>query len=85
MEIEFDPAARKGLRGLPRKIAHNMIVRLEEIAADPKGLATRQHANVKDFGGGMYRVRVGDWRAMFQVQDDTLIVTNIGHRREIYR
>jgi mRNA interferase RelE/StbE len=33
------------------------------------------------------RVRLGDYRIVYQVQDDQLVVLviDIGHRREIYR
>jgi len=35
----------------------------------------------------LYRVRVGDYRILYQVQDAILVVlvVEIGHRREIYR
>lgn len=35
----------------------------------------------------LYRVRVGDYRIVYQVQDAILVVlvVQIGHRREIYR
>ena len=35
----------------------------------------------------LYRVRVGDYRIVYQIQDAVLVVlvVQIGHRREIYR
>ena len=35
----------------------------------------------------LYRIRVGDYRIIYQIQDQILIVLviKIGHRREIYR
>jgi mRNA interferase RelE/StbE len=35
----------------------------------------------------LYRIRVGQYRIVYQVQDETLtvLVLSIGHRREIYR
>ena len=32
-----------------------------------------------------YRMRVGDWRALFEVADDRVVVYRILHRREAYR
>jgi len=34
---------------------------------------------------GSYRYRVGDYRIIFDVEDDTIVVIAIGHRREIYK
>ena len=37
--------------------------------------------------GELYRVRVGDYRIVYQIQDAVLVVLVVqsGHRREIYR
>jgi mRNA interferase RelE/StbE len=36
---------------------------------------------------GNYRLRVGDWRVVFALRDDVLVilVLRVGHRREVYR
>ncbi len=34
---------------------------------------------------GHRRLRVGDWRVIYRVDRDTVIVLKIGHRREVYR
>jgi mRNA interferase RelE/StbE len=38
-------------------------------------------------GDDLYRVRVGDYRVVYQIQDRALVVlvVNVGHRREVYR
>jgi mRNA interferase RelE/StbE len=38
-------------------------------------------------GKGLWRVRVGDWRIIYQIRDDELVVLIIAvaHRREVYR
>ncbi|WP_083640881.1 type II toxin-antitoxin system RelE family toxin [Corynebacterium stationis] len=38
-------------------------------------------------GSGEYRIRVGSYRVVYEIQDKQLIilVLNVGHRREIYR
>jgi len=35
----------------------------------------------------MYRIRVGDYRIVYQVRDEALmiLVVKIGHRRDVYR
>ncbi len=34
---------------------------------------------------GTYRYRVGDYRVIFDLDGDTIVVLRVGHRREIYR
>jgi len=36
---------------------------------------------------GNYRLRVGDWRIVYALRDDVLVVLvlRVGHRREVYR
>ncbi|MBC8254135.1 MAG: type II toxin-antitoxin system RelE/ParE family toxin [Ardenticatenia bacterium] len=34
---------------------------------------------------GTYRFRVGDYRVIFDVEDDKVIILRVGHRRDIYR
>ncbi len=85
MNVVFSPVARKALRSLPNRDAEALIARLKAIAADPVGLGSRRHPNVKDFGDGLFRARHGDWRAIFTLDETTLTVLKIGHRREIYR
>lgn len=38
-------------------------------------------------GSDLYRLRVGDWRVVYALRDDVLmvLVVRIGHRREVYR
>jgi len=34
---------------------------------------------------GTYRFRMGDYRVIFDVDDDKIVVLRVGHRRDIYR
>jgi len=38
-------------------------------------------------GGELYRIRSGDYRIIYQIRDDRLVVlvVIVGHRREVYR
>lgn len=43
------------------------------------------HGDVKRLKGrDGARLRVGDWRVIFYVEGDTIVVAAVGHRREIY-
>ncbi|HEY4501480.1 MAG TPA: type II toxin-antitoxin system RelE/ParE family toxin [Candidatus Paceibacterota bacterium] len=34
---------------------------------------------------GLYKLRVGDYRAVYAVRADSIIIEEVGHRRDIYR
>ena len=58
---------------------------LTPLGDDPR----RPDANVKELAGyeDRYRLRVGDYRVIYDVTDKQLVilVVGVGHRREIYR
>ena len=60
-----------------------MLDAIEELAIDPRPPGCIQLKG----GSGEYRVRVGDYRIIYEVQDGELIVLvlRLGHRREVYR
>jgi mRNA interferase RelE/StbE len=82
-QVEFEPAARRELRGLDKPVQERILKSLAGLAADP-----RAAPNVKALQGQPgYRLRVGDWRVIYTLQDDvvTVLVIRIAHRREAYR
>lgn len=81
--VHIKTGARKQLAMLPRAIQVRVDGRIRELAKDP-----RPHASVKLEGeDNLFRVRVGDYRIVYEVHDDVLIVLviRIGHRRDVYR
>ena len=78
-QVEYSELALRNLRALPKTIAAQIIRKISRLE---KGL----HGNIKrlqkaDFG---YRLRMGDYRILFDVQRDRLLVQRIGHRKDIY-
>lgn len=55
---------------------------LARLARDPYA-----SPSVKALHGGGYRLRVGDWRVIYTLRDDALVVLvlRVGHQREVYR
>ena len=69
---------------MPKRDAVAMMKRLHAIAEGPFG----QHAGAERMKGGVaFRLRQGDWRAIYRVDRATqqVIVDTVGHRREVYR
>ena len=78
----FRESVAKDLRGLPRADVTRILARIEQLAIDPRG-AGCQKLSIQE----RYRVRQGDYRIVYEIRDDVLIVTvvKVGHRREVYR
>ena len=83
--LEFDAAAWRQLRKLPRSAGERILVGLEQVAAleNPR---QRGKALVGE-RTGYWRYRIGDYRVIAKIEDGRMVilVVAIGHRREIYR
>lgn len=82
-DIELTRAARRDLENLPRNVLKRVDARILALAADPRPRGAKKLAGPE----GFLRLRVGDYRIIYQVEEDRLVVlvVRIGHRREIYR
>jgi len=76
------PSAIKELEALPTKDRRKIITRIEGLASEP-----RPHACEKLSGLDQYRVRQGDYRVVYSVDDDVkvVLVVKVGRRRDVYR
>ncbi len=82
--ILFAKQADKALRKMPRKMAQLIRQKLEQLAENPLA----RNPNVTRLQGRPgYRLRVGDWRVIYEVEDDRLIilVLRIAPRGGVYR
>jgi len=81
--VEVKRNARKSLLGLPQAYRIRIGEAIDALASDPRKPGTRKLAG----SDCLYRLRVGDYRVIYEVQDDCLIIVviKIGHRREVYR
>jgi len=81
-EISFLASARKQLRAIEPSMSQRLGARIDALADDP-----RPPSATKLVGSEYWRVRVGDYRVVYDIHDDELIVlvVRIAHRREVYR
>lgn len=69
-KIEYTREALKALRALPRNLQTGIVGKIEQLAANPF-----EAINVKKLvGRDGYRLRVGDWRVIYEVHGDRLVI-----------
>ncbi len=81
-EIELSRPAVKALKKLPRHISARIFRKIGLLAADP-----RPEGAKKLVGSASYRIRVGDYRVVYDIHDGvlTVLVVAVGHRKDVYR
>jgi len=79
--IELRPAAARSLRKLDPQARRRVQGAIALLAQDPRPPAARALQ-----GRPGLRVRVGDYRIIYTVEDDVLLVlvVRLGHRRDVY-
>lgn len=82
-EVLIDQSAKRQLKKLSAQVLAQLAPMIEKLGQDPRPLGAKKLQGSDDF----YRVRSGDYRIIYQIQDQRLIVliVSVGHRREIYR
>ena len=78
MKIRFTNAARRGLKAMPAKDQVAIVGKLVRYADTGEGDVIK----LTDQPG--YRLRHGNWRAVFELVDGIYVI-KIAHRREVYR
>lgn len=81
MKITYNKASQKTLRRMPANRSRTIRAKIESYATDPAS----QSNNVTTLQGRpVLRLRVGDDRVLFAVQDSTMMILDIGPRGGIY-
>lgn len=78
----FKRSVSSDLRALPKVDVAAILKRIEQLADNP-----RPSGCEKLSGQERYRIRQGNYRILYEIRDEVLIVTvvKVGHRREVYR
>ncbi|MFQ4146058.1 type II toxin-antitoxin system RelE/ParE family toxin [Chlorogloeopsis sp. ULAP02] len=82
-KVEFSKGALKQFNKLSLELQERIQRKIDELANDPRPSGVVKLKN----GENRYRVRVGNYRILYNICDDILLITvvRIGHRREVYR
>ena len=81
-QVEVAPAAVRQLRKLDPPARRRVQAAIELLADQPRPSGAKKLVG----GEGEWRVRTGDYRIVYEVHDDVLVVlvVAVGHRRDIY-
>ena len=81
-KIFFKKSVGKDLEALPEKDLKKILKRIKMLGDDP-----RPSGCEKLTGQERYRLRQGNYRILYSIQDDelTIWVVKVGHRKDVYR
>lgn len=80
--VDFTTAAAREVDKLPRRVRDRLLDAIEDLGDDPRPHGAKKLVGEKT----AWRIRVGDYRVIYDVFDDVLTVTIVraAHRREVY-
>jgi mRNA interferase RelE/StbE len=81
-QVSVKPAAQRQFKKLTVEIQENLIAVIESLSEEPRPLGCKKLKGRKN----QYRVRSGDYRIIYSVEDASLVVEvlKLGHRRDVY-
>lgn len=82
-QIEFTKAASKQLKKLPSEEQTRIRDKIDELADNPRPDGVVKLTNSEN----SYRIRVGNYRVLYDIFDDILLVSvvKVRHRKDVYR
>jgi len=78
--IDIPDAAKARLRAMPesarQEIGYRLFLLQEGLSGDVKKLRGSRN---------QYRLRIGNYRVLFELESDSITVYELGHRKDIYK
>jgi len=83
MALLIPPEVSRQMASMPKRDRDRLVEALRMVAAEPD----RRFPFVAQMVGeaGVWRLRKGDWRAVYRVVGADVVVERVGHRKEVYR
>ena len=81
-KVEIKKSAAKEIKALPAPVTRKILAQIASLSEDP-----RPPQSLKLSGEEKYRIRCGDYRVLYAIEDKvlTVYVVKVAHRREAYR
>lgn len=73
------PKAKRDLKKVPQKDIRNLVKRIKNLSNGLKGDVKKLTNFTPE-----YRLRSGDWRVLFEVEDDRIVIYRIMLRKDVY-
>lgn len=82
-QIKFKASAAKEFRKLPPQLKQRLQISINVLKEDPRSLGSIKLKGTDD----LYRIRVGDYRVVYQINDEIkiILITRVKHRRDVYK
>jgi mRNA interferase RelE/StbE len=85
MKINFDPRVFDELKKLDKQVQHRIIKFIRqrlESNEDPKRIGSSLSGKLS----GLWKYRIGDYRLVCQIEDNTkILIVHVGHRKNVYK
>lgn len=80
--VALAPAAKRQLKALPRGVQIHILERLDALGAEPRPFGVEKLTDAH----GLYRVRVGNYRIIYQIREKQVLVlvAKVGRRDSVY-
>lgn len=80
--IEIKKSAQKEIQRLPRQDLKRVVSKIQQLAANPRMSDSKKLTSQEQ-----YRVRVGQYRILYEIHDNVLlvVVVRVANRKEVYR
>ena len=80
--LQFKKSVARDLRAIPKADVARILRPIEQLADEPRPPGVEKLSSQE-----RYRVRQGNYRIVYEIVDDRLVVVvvRVGHRREVYR
>jgi mRNA interferase RelE/StbE len=81
-KLFIKPSAAREIEGLPKQERQRIVAKISSLSRDP-----RPSGSEKLSGQDRYRLRQGNDRILYQIQDLALVVVvvKVAHRRDVHR
>ena len=80
---DFTRQAHREFLKLPADVQRQIIHKLEHYLSQPNPLAFAKH--IVGSHPPVYRFKINDYRAIFDWEKTAILITRVGHRKDVYR
>lgn len=72
----------KQVKKLPQRMRERVVERIEQLSTESRPADSKKLVAL-----GLYRIRAGDYRVVYIIDDvnQNVVIVRVGHRREVYR